>query len=90
MGQIDKWHYTHRVMVSDDVKPHYSSLFYIVCSENKSHGSVRLVGSSAQEYGEGRLDVCNLGVWQTVCDHYFDMLDANVVCQELGYPPKGN
>ena len=30
-------------MVSDDVVPHYSSLFYTVCSENKSHVSVRLV-----------------------------------------------
>ena len=30
-------------MVSNDVKPHYSSLFYTVCSENNSLGSVRLV-----------------------------------------------
>ena len=77
-------------MVSDGVKTHYSSLFYTVCSENKTHGSVRLVGSSGLEDGEGRLEVCNQGVWQTVCYHYFVELDANVVCQELGYPPRGN
>ena len=90
MGQLDQWHCTHLVMVSDGVKPHYSSLFYTVCSENKTHGSVRLVGSSALEDGEGRLEVCNQGVWQTVCDHFFDVLEANVVCQELGFPSGGN
>ena len=77
-------------MVSEDVKLHYSSLFYTVCSGNMSQGSVRLVGSSALEDREGRLEVCNQGVWQTVCGHYFDVLDANVICQELGFPPRGN
>ena len=51
MGQLDYWHYTHIVMVSDDMKPHYSSLFYTVCSENKSHGSVRLVALHSHSHG---------------------------------------
>ena len=49
--------------------------------------SVRLVGSSPLE---GRLEVCYHGVWGTVCEKTFDVLDANVVCQQLGYSPLGN
>ena len=51
MDQLDKWHYTHIVMVSDDVKPHYSSLFYTVCSENKTYGSVRVVALHSHSHG---------------------------------------
>ena len=51
MGQLDLWYYTHIDMVSDDVKPHYSSLFYTVCSENKSHGSDRQVALHSQSHG---------------------------------------
>ena len=52
MGQLDYWHYIHIVMVRDVVKPHYSSLFYTVCSENKSHGSVRLGALHAHSHGK--------------------------------------
>ena len=51
------------------------------------HSSVRLVGPSPLE---GRVEVCNHGVWGTVCDHAFDVLDANVVCRQLAYSPLGN
>ena len=46
-------------------------------------GVVRLVGSSYAY--RGRVEICVNNVWGTVCDDYFGISDARVVCRQLGY-----
>ena len=44
---------------------------------------IRLAGSSTAN--EGRVEILKEGTWGTICDDKFDMIDATVVCKELGY-----
>ncbi|XP_063985117.1 uncharacterized protein LOC135166617 isoform X2 [Diachasmimorpha longicaudata] len=54
-----------------------------VCKlENLDYG-IRLRGSEAPH--EGRVEVKVLGHWGQVCDDGFGMIDAEVICKELGF-----
>jgi len=48
-----------------------------------NHGSLRL--QDGVTLREGRVEVCINGVWSTVCDNFWDVNDARVVCTQLGY-----
>ena len=44
---------------------------------------IRLAGASRPT--EGRVEVFSHGSWGTICGERFDMIDADVICKELGY-----
>ncbi|XP_076673301.1 uncharacterized protein LOC143371719 isoform X4 [Andrena cerasifolii] len=54
----------------------------ICTAENLNYG-IRLAGSNNSH--EGRIEVKVWGVWGQVCDDGFGMIDAHVICKELGF-----
>jgi len=67
-----------------------AKLLYFVCAHLTtitltlllSGAQIRLAGSNQAR--EGRLEVNYNGVWGTVCDDFFDNIDASVACLQLG------
>ena len=47
-----------------------------------TNGDVRLEGGTSYE---GRVEVWCDSQWNTVCDDYWNLNDARIVCQQLGY-----
>ncbi|CAL7933954.1 unnamed protein product [Xylocopa violacea] len=54
-----------------------------MCTAENLDYDIRLAGSDNKH--EGRIEVKILGVWGQVCDDGFGMIDADVICKELGF-----
>lgn len=55
---------------------------------NCTDGDVRLVGG--KNSSEGNVQMCHNHAWTSICGNEWDVYDANVVCQELGFQAYGN
>jgi len=71
------------IFVSGCCAAYYSVLLILVPSSCTT-GAITLVdGRSGME---GRVELCRGGVWGAVYDREWDFNDAQVTCQQLGYP----
>ena len=48
---------------------------------------MRLTGGENDQ--EGTVQICLGGLWGTVCDDFWGLMDAQVVCRQLGYITDG-
>ena len=55
----------------------------VECGEPQcTDGDIRLADGTSDS--NGRVEVCRNSIWGTVCDNGWDVLDATVVCRQLG------
>ena len=56
---------------------------YCVIARECNESDVRLVEDQTPD--DGRVEICLNGLWGSVCDHRWDIRDAEVVCRQLQY-----
>ena len=75
---------THNCHHSGDAGVSCSVIISVTCTQGQ--GDIRLQGGSSNH---GRVEICNNGVWGTVCDDLWGTPDAQVACSQLGFQRTG-
>ena len=59
----------------------------LYCQPACTEGQIRFMDGPTEM--EGRVEICHLGRWGTVCDDFWQTKDARVACKMAGFPWRG-
>ena len=50
-----------------------------------TNGDIRLMNGTEPSVREGRVEICYNNAYGSICDDFWDIVDASVVCRQLGF-----
>ena len=64
------------------VKSYHTYVFFNY-SPACTNGDIRLMNGTEPSVREGRVEICYNNVYGSICDDFWDIVDASVVCRQL-------